>query len=288
MWIAWQSASYEAIQTMRFGNRAIPMLVLTCAVLSSRAHHAVAQTPPLDRWVKSDLRPGAIAAPNFPPVATLGPYPTLFPYRAVSSGYPQPRGHQIIYTSRNSYVYRPVTNLRGMVATAIEDLRAGRFEEALVELEPARAETASEGFAALLESQAQFALGKYSKAVEALRTALTNLPQDRWGQTVVDHQEYFGSSDRYMKSLYALASHVRQQPNDRAAHFLLGWHLGFLGHATGATRELQAAIELSTSRDQLAEQLLAHVTRRDESRGNKPAKAGPAAADSPRSGPREF
>jgi len=270
---------------MRCGARAILLLVLTCAVLLSRAHQTVAQSPSLDRWVKSDLRPGVIAAPNFPPVATLGPYPTLFPYSAVSSGYPQPRGHQIIYTSRNSYAYRPVTNLRGMVATAIEDLRTGQFEEALVELEPVRSENATDGFTALLESQAQFALGKYSKAVEALRTALTNLPPDRWGQTVVDHQEYFGSSDRYMKHLYALASYVRQQPNDRAAQILLGWHLGFLGHTTGATREL---MELSTPRDQLAEQLLAHFSHRAELRGSNPANVRPASADFQRSGPREF
>jgi predicted Zn-dependent protease len=162
-----------------------------------------------------------------------------------------------------------------MVATAIEDLRAGRFEEALVELEPARSETAADGFAALLASQAQFGVGKYFKAAQSLRTALKNLPQDRWGQTVVDHAEYFGSSDRYMKHLYALASHVRQHPTDRAAHFLLGWHLGFLGHTTGATRELQAAIELGSQRDELAGQLLAHSPIAADSREQNPANAAP-------------
>jgi predicted Zn-dependent protease len=279
---------------MSKGAHAIVILApLVALILTGEGARVTAQAPSLDRWVRSDLRPGVIAAPNFPPVATLGPYPTLFPYSALTSGYPQPLGHQIIYTGRNSYVYRPVTNLRGMVATAIEDLRGGRFEEALVELQPVQSENATDGFAALLESQAQFGAGKYSQAAESLRVALMNLPQDHWGQTVVDHEEYFGSSDRYMKRLYALASHVREQPTDAAAHFLLGWHLGFLGHATGATRELQAAIELSSQRDELAQRLLAHFARRAEPRGQNAANAAdhtppPAGGAVPPSGAREF
>jgi len=299
MWIVWQPTSHEKGHTMRPDARAMVTLaaalaVASGAILTTCARRAAAQVPLLDRWVQSDLRPEVVAAPDFPPVATLGPYPTLFPNSAVYSGYPQPLGHQIINTSRNSYVYRPVTDLRGMVATAIENLRAGRFEEALVELEPARAEAADDGYAALLESQAQFGAGRYSKAAESLRVALAHLPQDRWGQTVVDHSEYFGSSDRYMKRLYALASHVRQQPAGAAAHFLLGWHLGFLGHKTGAARELRSAIDLSSRQDDLAQRLLAHFAQRAAAgaaaRAAVPGGLPQAAAGHERNpaGPREF
>jgi tetratricopeptide (TPR) repeat protein len=242
------------------------------AVVISPSSRACAQGRPLDRWVKSDLRPGVISAPNFPPVDTLGPYPTLFPYSAVYQGFPQPLGHQIIYTSRNSYAYRPVTNVRGMVTSAIEDLRAGRWAEALVELEPVRAEAAHDGFAALLESQAHFGAGQYRDAAESLRSALAVLSPDRWGQTVVDRSEYFGDSQRYMQRLYALANQVRKQPTDPDARFLLGWHLGFLGHQSGAVRELQAAIGLFSQRGESprsiepAQRLLAFFTERDARR----------------------
>ncbi len=135
-----------------------------------------------------------------------------------------------------------------------------------------RAEADSDGFAALLESQAHFGAGKYGEAADSLRAALLVLSPDRWGQTVVDHTEYFGGSQRYMQRLYALANQVRKVPTDPDAHFLLGWHLGFLGHQSGAVRELQAAIDLFSQRGdssrsiESAQRLLALFTERDARR----------------------
>ncbi len=199
------------------------------------------------------------------PGITITSYPSLFyapllSHTVPNVGFPQPLGHQVVATGPNSYVYRPVTDLGAFVGRAFAALRAGDYERALVETDPVLTQTPDSGQAWMIRAQAFFALASYSKAAEALQAAMRLLPQEEWGRPVRKSREYFASAEEYSARLSALERYAALHPSDAAAHYVLGYHYGYLGRASEAATQLQMALRLMTGDDALANALLAPLS----------------------------
>lgn len=181
----------------------------------------------------------------------------------------QPIGHQILATSPNGYVYRPVyaddataasiampgpedmvsrarppfqaAAPQGLVADALAQFKAGGYEAALdranrvLDLDP------DNGDALLLIVQCYFALGNYELAAEALDDALATAPEHDWEKFVANYKQYFPSSLRFARHLRSLEGFVDQNPDLPAGHLLIGYFYGSLGETKRALSELAAA-----------------------------------------------
>ena len=233
------------------------------------------------------------------PYSPFGYYDLLAGFRPVYLGAPQPTGHQIVATSRNGYIYRPVydpppgtavppgipvpagANLQLPASTAgyspptaappaqapelqaaVQDFQAGRYETALKQLQLITAADANNGFAWLLASHAQFALEHFAESSTSLRRALTLLPENEWGQILDRYRDYYRAT-RYTTHLRSLENFVAAHPAESATHLLLGYHYGSLGYRPQAIAQLQRAAV-----DKIDRLLLAHF-------GGQPASATP-------------
>ncbi|HEY2838716.1 MAG TPA: hypothetical protein VGJ26_06195 [Pirellulales bacterium] len=241
------------------------------------------------------LAPGAVAAendalfgvgqsgvirPQTYTVFNAWTWSPLFGPPTIGSGYPQPIGHQHIPTGPNSYVYRPVTDLSMMLGLARQSIHEADYQAALLNLEPVLKVSPANGEAWMAESQALFGLGRYPEAATALHFSMRNLPREAWGEPVRNFSRYFRSSEEYTARLRALEAYVRANPAEAAGRYLLGYHYGYLGHATEAKRELEIAIKLVAAAN--AGNLVAPPAAAPSPAAQEP---GPAPA---REGPREF
>ena len=103
-------------------------------------------------------------------------------------------------------------------------------------------------------AQGLFATGSYDEAAGAVQQGLQMLPEDQWGIVVSNFRELYGKVGDYTSQLRALEKSVKQQPDDPAPRFLLGYHYGFLGYPQHAVKQLDKALELAPA-DQLAQKL---------------------------------
>lgn len=171
--------------------------------------------------------------------------------------------------------------------------RAGNYQPALVALERLPDEQA--GQADLLAAQADFALGDYPAAVEALDRATESLPEEDWDRYVAAYRDYFPSPLRYVVHLRSLERVTNQFPDRADAKLLLAYHYGSLGFADQAIALLD-----QIEPDPLVDRLRAHFARQraapapglnDDAGGSLPLAPGPLARRPARKvplGPREF
>ncbi len=233
------------------------------------------------------------------PYSPFGYYDLLAGFRPVYLGAPQPTGHQIIATSSNGYIYRPVYDQplgspipiaspatpaqqaakafpassppdlqpprTSEIQSAIQDFQAGRYDATLNRLQQLTAIEARNGFAWLLTSHAEFALHRFSDASISLRRALAVLPENQWGQILLQYRDFYRTT-RYTTHLRALETFVAVRPSEATAHLLLGYHYGFLGYRAPAVEQLQLA-----TTDDVDRRLLSHF-------GGRPGLSPPAAS----------
>ncbi len=182
----------------------------------------------------------------------------------------QPIGHQMIATSPNGYVYRPVyrddataasvalpnamemaggstflsRHLAGPATAealfngALVLFKAGRYEAAVDRLNGVLDQNPNHGDAWLLLVQAYFALVNYEAAADVLSGALASAPESDWDKFARDYGKYFGSSLRFVVHLRTLERFVEQHPERRDGHLLLAYQYGSLGKTDVAIKEL--------------------------------------------------
>jgi hypothetical protein len=184
----------------------------------------------------------------------------------------QPIGHQIIATSHNGYVYRPVyaddasaasvalpnameaagaplttrqpagtTSAEALFDAALVLFKAGRYESAIDQLNGVLDQKPDDGDAWLLLVQAYFGLTNYEAATDALAAALANAPEYNWGKFTRSYSKYFASALRFAVHLRTLERFVEQHPDRREGHLLLGYQYGSLGKTDLALPELALA-----------------------------------------------
>lgn len=130
------------------------------------------------------------------------------------------------------------------VNRAIRAFRERRYREALQQLDIAIAAAPLDGSIELLRAQTLFAQMEFDQAASALDRALATLPSAKWDTVLAHGESYYQEDKLYSRQLDMLTGHVRKYPKDAAAHYLLGYHLGFQGRTADAVRELETAMSL--------------------------------------------
>ena len=106
----------------------------------------------------------------------------------------------------------------------------------------------------LMLGQALFASEHYEEAAGATQAALHRLSKDQWGVIIQHYGELYGKRSDYTDQLHSLENAVKAQPANPALRFLAGYHYAYLGFATEAVDQLDAAIKFAP-RDEISRQL---------------------------------
>jgi len=134
--------------------------------------------------------------------------------------------------------------------------RAGRYDEAVRMANHAAVEMPNNPKVLLLLGQALFAVGDYGAAAGAIHQGMGMSDPKSWGAFVQSFRQFYGNVNDYTEQLRRLEKFVQERRDASYAHFLLGYHYGYLGYPEEARRELAEAVRLE-DRDELAGQLLA-------------------------------
>ena len=120
-----------------------------------------------------------------------------------------------------------------------------------------------------------FALGEYQKSAVVLNALLAVAPGMDWTTLI----SLYSSTDEYTAQLRRLEAHIKENPTDTAAIFVLAYHYLVCGHADSAVNALQRVVEAQPN-DQVAKRMY------DALKGPDQAEAPPAAeAQSPAAKP---
>lgn len=111
------------------------------------------------------------------------------------------------------------------------------------------------GVLLLMLSQALFAQEKYDDAAGTLQAGLSLLPADNWGVVVGNYRELYASNREYTGQLRKLEAARTADPENPALRLLLGYHYGYLGYPSHATKELERGVALASD-DAVSAELL--------------------------------
>jgi hypothetical protein len=161
---------------------------------------------------------------------------------------------QVVVPQDEPVIAPPPDRNLDYAAMGEDDFRAGRYSEALVNFRHALVEEPNNAGLMLLLAQSLFQTSHWTEAAGATELAMGSLPEERWGTVVENYRQLYGNIGDYTSQLKALEGVAKEQPNDPALRFLLGYHFGFLGFPKQAVRELGKAVELE-GRDPAARRL---------------------------------
>jgi len=115
-----------------------------------------------------------------------------------------------------------------------------------------------------------FALGEYQQSAVVLNALLAVAPGMDWTTMI----SLYSNSDAYTEQLRALEAHIKKNPQDVAANFVLAYHYLVCGHADSAKNALQRVVEAQPN-DQVARAMYDALTGDEEASA---AEAEPPAA----------
>ena len=118
-----------------------------------------------------------------------------------------------------------------------------------------------------------FALGDYQRAAGVLNALLAVAPGMDWTTLI----SLYSSSDEYTAQLRALEAHVKSNPADTAALFVLAYHYLVCGHADSALKSLQRVVEAQPN-DQVAKRMYEALKGPEPAPAPPPAEAAPPTA----------
>lgn len=170
------------------------------------------------------------------------------PYQAPANGTTQQPP-----TSGGQEPLPPGVSQKGMAAfqQAQEEFKAGNYSEALTSVDAALKEMPRDAVVNEFRALVLFAQGDYKHAAETLYAVLSVGPG--WDWTTLSG--LYGNVEDYTKQLRALEKHVDANPNDAAAHFVLGYQYVTCGHKEAAGKQFQAALRLNPN-DVVSKQML--------------------------------
>jgi tetratricopeptide (TPR) repeat protein len=103
-------------------------------------------------------------------------------------------------------------------------------------------------------AQALFAAGEYGEAAGATEQALMLLSEEKWQSEVSNAAKLYGAPQDYKDQLKGLEKAVKENPDDPALRFELGFQYGFSGRRAEALRELDRLLQIAPQ-DQLGKRL---------------------------------
>ena len=176
--------------------------------------------------------------------------PYYNPYCA-SYSYPYNYAQPVII----NYSAAPTTVVEPAAATDLDAARtafkAGDYTAALDAADRAIKATPDDPVAHELRALTLFALGRYDEAAAGLNALLAVAPGWNW-ETMLG---MYPDVATYTTQLRALEAFVRENPNNPAANFVLGYHYLVTNFPDAARKKLQKVVELEP-KDRVAAQLL--------------------------------
>lgn len=176
--------------------------------------------------------------------------------------YPYPLGHYYYDplvaspSVANIYLEAPKPRGQSYFQRAETAFRAANYPQAARLARHATVEKPRNGRVFLFLSQALFALGDYPESAQAARQGMALLDASDWGWFVQNFRRYYRNSD-YVGQVRQLEEFAAENPGSVDAHFLLGYHYGYLGYRAEAREHLAKARALDPAGHMRAE-LLAH------------------------------
>jgi len=143
------------------------------------------------------------------------------------------------------------SNLQGHAEKAF---RKGNYDDAAYYCDQAVKADPYNGLMHLFCSQCNFAIGKYSVALQMLEKATGLLPESQWGY-IAQHYETFYGQDDYVAHTRSLADYLKRRQDDNRARTLLGYHYGCLGYKTTASKLFHQSLQTYPN-DELAQRLI--------------------------------
>jgi tetratricopeptide (TPR) repeat protein len=154
-----------------------------------------------------------------------------------------------------AYSATPSTVVEPSVATDVDAARdafkAGDYTAAIDAADRAIKASPDDPVAHELRALALFALRRYDEAAAGLNSLLAVAPGWNWDTM----RELYANADAYTRQLRNLEAFVRENPDNAAANFVLGYHYLVTNYTDAARKKLQRVVDLEP-KDRVAAQLL--------------------------------
>jgi tetratricopeptide (TPR) repeat protein len=128
---------------------------------------------------------------------------------------------------------------------ALREFRAGNYTIAAIDWRHALVDEPRNGTFALRLAQAEFARGNFTNAADALHLGMSLTPQRQWGDFVKNYKRFYGQRGAFAAQLKALEATRKENPDDPAVRFVLGFQYLYLGYPEQAATQLSVATRLS-------------------------------------------
>ena len=146
-------------------------------------------------------------------------------------------------------------SLTDVAVKQFDDARAsfvnGDYETALKNVDDAIGELPKDATLHEFRSLILFAMQRYRESAAGIHAVLAVGPGMNW----TTMSSYYGDQADYTEQLRNLESHIRQNPNEADARFLVAYHYVTPGHNDAAVRQLQSVVSLEP-RDTVASDLI--------------------------------
>ena len=129
--------------------------------------------------------------------------------------------------------------------------KKGDYEGALTSVDAAIGELPKDATLHEFRSLILFALQKYRESAAGIHAVLAVGPGMNW----TTMNSYYSDQAKYIEQLRALESHIRSNPNEADARFLIAYHYITLGHKDSAVKQLQLVVDLEP-KDTVASDLI--------------------------------
>jgi tetratricopeptide (TPR) repeat protein len=123
---------------------------------------------------------------------------------------------------------------------ARSSFQQGNYQDALNQIDKALAGMPKDAEMNEFRGLALFALGRYTESAEVLYSVLSVGPGWDWPTMI----GLYPSIDAYTKQLRALEAYCRSNPDNAAAHFVLGYQYTTCGHKESAIRSFNKVMKL--------------------------------------------
>ena len=153
--------------------------------------------------------------------------------------------------------------------------RSGDYAGAVQALRHAVVDDPQNALITLMLGQALFATGHFEEAAGATQAAMRQLSKDQWGVIIAHYDELYGKRTDYTDQLHLLEKAIKDKPAEPALRFLVGFHYAYLGFVTESVDQLEAGLKLAP-RDEIARQLRNEMHAKLAKPTKPPAPLAPA------------
>jgi tetratricopeptide (TPR) repeat protein len=195
---------------------------------------------------------------------TYGPWPLGYmwapvygnaaPYAEIAPSYSPPTNSREQAEPDELAAAKSGAEIYPFARQAEEAFRARDYKAATRAWRHAIVDDPNNGALLLRLAQALFAAGEYDEAAGATQQALMLLPEEKWQPELSNTTKLYANPQDYKDQLKGLERAVKENPDNPALRFELGFQYGFSGRRAEALRELDKLLQIAPQ-DQLGRRL---------------------------------